>query len=165
MDDFSFAKCFDYSLHVAYEVIGGKANKVNQYKIVWKLNNHLVEADAFKYQNNNPIRTTVDKDWQTNDEQMFLVQNKFPSTVREKFFDYFDIDAPFNAFRSLYLNEAELFKQLFNFVDNLHDVTINDFGECLFNVKFLDDNVKLPFISISPKDTIKPVSLISVSEN
>ncbi|WP_251576052.1 hypothetical protein [Limosilactobacillus agrestimuris] len=165
MEELKFAKYFDYSLHLSHELVKEKIDNPKEYQVVWKINNNFVTASAFRYRKDMPFETVIDKEWQVDEQPIYSDKNSFPLNVREKFFKYFGIGKTFNSFGSLYSNDAELFNQLLKFVKSSRLIgAIND-DQLLYNVKIMNSNIELPFIEISDKDKIRPVSLIEVSEN
>lgn len=165
MEDLKFAKYFDYSLHLSHELVKEKIDNPKEYQVVWKINNNFVTASAFRYRKDMPFETVVDKEWQVDEQPIYSDRNSFPLNVREKFFKHFGIDKIFNSFDSLYSDDGELFKQLSTFVKSSKCVgTIND-DKLLYNVKFMNNNIELPFISVSAKDEIRPISLIESPQN
>lgn len=165
MEDLKFAKCFDYSLHLAHELVGEKMANPKRYQAIWKINNNFVKANAFRYRDDTPFENVVDKEWQVDEQPILYRKNSLLLSVRKKFFDHFGIGQTFNSFNSLYSNDSEFFKQLSKFVKSSRFIgTITD-DSLLYNVKFMNNDIELPFISISSKDEIKPISLIESSQS
>lgn len=165
MEDLKFAKYFDYSLHLAHEIAGREISKSKNYQIAWKFNSNLLIADAFCYRKNKPFETIVDKYWQVDERPILYNENSSLLSVRNEFLDHFGIGQTFNSFDSLYSNGTELFEQLSNFVNTSKFTGAENLDKLLYNVKFIDSNVTLPFMNVSTKDSIRPVSLIESSQS
>lgn len=167
MNDLQKAKFFDYSLHMATGFADYKNAKTIDYKIVWKINGRLATANALRYQGNRPVGLSVSHTWMPSEEILSTKNslNRFPDKFEEQFNKYFDVENPYSDFAKLYQQELPLFIQLLKFNEKIKKIDTSKFNEFLYNVKFLDTNVELPFIKLSDEDLIIPVSLIEASEN
>lgn len=163
MNDLESAKCLDFVLHLASEIVPASDSKP-KYRIVWQLNDRLVLADALLYVGKEPQSFEVDKHWEVSQHSMYINSQKPLSKIREKFYDFFKTEEPFNRFESLYSNGSVLLDILLDFVNKLDLDVPATFDNQIYNAEFIDSGVKLPFINLSSEDNIKAVSLVETSD-
>lgn len=164
MNDLESAKCLDFALHLASEVVTNSDVKP-EYRIVWQINDRLVLADALLYTGNEPQAFVTDEYWEVIQRSMYIMDGGKPLLkIREKFYDFFKIEEPFNRFGSLYSNGSVILDSLLDFVNKLDlDVPVT-FDNQIYNAEFIDSGVKLPFMNLSSEDKIKAVSLVETSD-
>lgn len=164
MNDLESAKCLDFVLHLASEVVPKSDSKL-EYQIVWQINGRLVSADALLYTGNEPQTFETDKYWETSKHSMYIMDGgKLLLKIHEKFYDFFKTEEPFNRFVSLYSNGSVLLDSLLDFVNKLELDAPSVFGDKFYNTEFINSGVKLPFMKLSPEDKIKAVSLMKISD-
>lgn len=160
---FRQAQLLEYSLKAFSELLEHQGRtQIPVYKIVWEIDDDLVTANTYQTDSyDNPVTKYVMSDgiiktdrWSTSDITSDLYR------VRKILFDNYghQYSDPFAIYKSPSLLCQELVAKYSNF--DIGEQT----GKCnLFNVKYLKNNVELPFLLLDPDTELKIVSLISES--
>jgi len=154
-------QAFEYLLLVTADYYERRQYKFRSPKIVWNLNHSLITADTlilnkFKQPMSYPIESNGD----INQYSISLTENKnnLFKAVRHDLFNKYNLDY---LATGLIQNSYVLFDQAKKISMDLDLTDCEPNGNKIFNVKFLESKVEVPFLEINNHDLFEPASLIS----
>lgn len=159
--DLTQAKYLEYAIYL-FKEMSDYSNSLT-YKVVWKFGNGaLIAGNFLELEGGRPVTKYLDSELTPITERNNALAPYSFSDFRATFFNEFPERGNWNL---AYTAPAELLEKCIPFVCKLKKIQNQKNLVKLSNVDFLDSHQQIDFLLLDSKTEVKPVSLISVSEN
>lgn len=156
-------QAFEYSLHVAEEYYQYRNFTFEAPKIIWSLNGKFITAETLLFNEHGSL-LSYPVEWGEDVDQHLIslsdTENNLFSLVRTTWFKKYDHTFPLAGITK---SNCVLFDQMKQLISNLDFSSCKPNGNKIFNVHFLENDQKFPFLEIKSSDLLEPASLVSKS--
>lgn len=154
-------KCqeFEYCVRTIDELISKKTNREEESQIIWRKNDEFLTAKTIRFNQNQvlcyPKFRNADSILE-NSVDIGEGDKTFITPLRHKLCDFYDLSKFWGDFRA-FSDKLVLFDEIMKFVNEFDDEGKNSIGNKIFDVEFLDSNIKIPFLELSSNSELQPI--------
>lgn len=153
---------FEYCVRVIDDIISEKTGKERLSQIVWNKNGSIMEAKMLRFDQYKHVQFYPKFINQGSISEDYILIGKsdktFITPLRFKLFDFYKFSSAF-ADLEAFKNKLVLFDEIRKFVKEFDDKGKKSIGNKIYEVNFLNNNVKLPFLEIADTDDLQPICI------